>query len=389
MRVLVDGLPLLGTASIGSYLNDLVTHLVASGRHQYEIFFRSFRRETRQRISRWRANGHWPEVTLRTSRIPDRVLEWFWTRRSIYLPGTELWLGRPDVFLSTIYFTPLLRKSATILIAYDLIPLRFPELYGRDQPLLPERLRRGVERAQALIAISEATKRDFVDYLGADPERIHVVYPGADPRFRPETDRAATDRVLSRYGIRRPYLLYVGVLAPHKNVDGLIRVFRRLKQEHRLAHRLVLVGRNTAGRGLLEDAQDLFDSGDCIYLDYVPDPDLPAVYHGADALALLSLHEGFGLPVLEAMACGVPVVASRAGALPEVVGGAGLLVPPREDPAIEAVLLEVLTRPGLRAELGARGLQRAAGFDWPSSSLRFQRVLEKTWEETREKESSP
>lgn len=376
MRIVVDGLPLLGEASIATYLRELLLHLAAADpEHEVRLFFRGFRSDTRRRVERLAADPAFARFPFQITRIPDRVLEWCWTRRSLRLPRTEAWLGRPDLFLSTIHVTPVLRDAAVVMIAYDLIPLRFPQLYGEDQPLLALRVRRSVARADAILAISECTKRDYVALLGADPARIHVVYPGVDRRFGPALDAAARDAVLARHGVRRPYLLYVGSLGPHKNVGSLVRVFRRLKQVRRIPHQLVLCGRAAWGRQVVEAAGDLIAAGECLVVDFIPAGEVPALYHGAEVFVFPSLYEGFGLPPLEAMACGVPVVASNAGSLPEVVGEAGLQVPPADEPALEAAISRVLEDAGLREDLRARGFRQAARFSWPEAARQTLKVF--------------
>lgn len=376
MRVLVDSVPLLGDAGIATYLRGLLLHLAAADRrHEYRLFFRGFRAETRRRVVRFLADSEFAGFPATITRVPDRVLQWCWDRRSL-LQAAEGWLGRPDLFLSTVHMTPALPTIPVVVIAYDLIPLRFPEFYG-PADAHRARMRRSLERATAVIAISECTKRDCVEFLGADPERVHVVYPAADARFAPTMDPAARDAVLRRYGVQPPYLLYVGSLGPHKNVGRLIRVFRRLKQTRGLPHRLVLCGRAAWGPDVVDGARDLVAAGDCMILDFPPNADVPALYHGADALAFLSLYEGFGLPPLEAMACGVPVVASRAASLPEVVGDAGILVDPTDEEAIGEALAQVLNDAGLRQELRARGFRQAARFSWTAAARAVQTLFGK------------
>lgn len=376
MRVLVDGLPLLGEASIATYLRELLLSLAAEdASHEYRLWFRAFRQDTRQKVTRFMADPGFAQFETRLTRIPDGLLEWCWTQRSLHLPFTEQWLGRPDLFLSTIYITPVLERVPVVMIAYDLIPLRFPEFYGQDQPLLEARLRRGVERASAVLAISACTKRDLVELLDADPKKIHVVYPGVGARFGPEPDEAALAPILARYGLRQPYLLYVGSLGPHKNVGTLVRVFRRLKQVHRLPHQLVLCGKAHWGPEVVQAVQDLIVQGDCVVVDFIPAADVPHLYRGAEAFAFMSLYEGFGLPPLEAMACGVPVVVSNAGSLPEVVGEAAELVPPRDEVAIEAALHRVLTDPLRRQEFRSRGLRQAAKFNWTETARQVLKIF--------------
>jgi glycosyltransferase involved in cell wall biosynthesis len=376
MRVLIDGLPLLGEAGIATYVRGLLLHLaVADTEHEYHLFFRGFRSETRRRVARLLADPHFAQFRTRITRIPDRVLEWCWARSRRFPPITEAWLGQPDLFFSTVYMTPVLQGIPIVMMAYDLIPLRFPQFYGRAKTHRAL-VCRNLERATAIIAISECTKRDFVELLSADPSRIHVVYPAADARFTPSFDPASRDAVLQRHGIQPPYLLYVGSLGPHKNVDTLVRVFRQLKETRRLPHSLVLCGKAEWGPDVVGGARDMVASGDCVILNFVPNADLPALYQGTDAFVFLSLYEGFGLPPLEAMACGVPVVSSNAGSLPEVVGNAGILVDPTDEPAIEAALVRVLSDPGLRQDLRARGLRQAARFSWAEAARQTLKVFE-------------
>ncbi len=377
MRVVIDGLPLLGEASIATYLRELVLHLATEGaEHEYRLFFRGFRAAIRQRMARLAAESTFSRFPMSVTRIPDRVLELCWTSGSLHLPLTELCLRHPDLFLSTIHLTPVLKRAAVVSIAYDLIPMRFPSFYAADQPLLETRLRRTIERSNAIIAISECTKRDYVELLGADPARIHVIYPGIDSRFGPKTDEVARERVLVAHAIHRPYLLYVGSLGPHKNVGTLVRVFRQVKRHRHIPHQLVLCGRVAWGQDVVREASDLVTAGECMILDFVPASDIPYLYHGADGFCFLSLYEGFGLPPAEALACGVPTLVSNAGSLPEVVGDAALMVPPHDEAAAADALWRLVSDETLRDSLRLRGPRQAARFHWAEAARHTLKVFQ-------------
>lgn len=369
MRIVADGGPLLGDGGIRTYLYGLLRHLAVEGReHEYGLFFRGYRSQVRHGVSVLMRDPALAGFDTHVTVVPDRVLDWCWTRHAWHIPGTEGRLGHPDLFLSTIYLTPVLRGTATVMLAYDLIPMRFPRFYGRDWRKLAPRIKRGLERADAVVAISEATKRDFIELMGADPARVRVVYPGVEARVGLPDDRGETARLLARYGVHCPYVLYVGSLGPHKNVEALVRVFRRLRQSRRIRHQLVLCGATRWGHAVVEAASDLTAAGACVVLDFIPPADVPCLYRHAEAFVFPSLYEGFGLPVLEAMASGIPVVSSNAGALPELVGDAGLLVSPTDEEAIGDALLRVLTDPALRDHLRAKSYRQAARFDWRESA---------------------
>jgi glycosyltransferase involved in cell wall biosynthesis len=245
-----------------------------------------------------------------------------------------------------------LATRRNVVVIHDVAALRHPEWYrpayvAYQRALLPAIAR----RAQLLITVSEFSKRELTDVLGADPERIAVVPNGVDARFSPAADQAAAR---AAYGLERPYVLVVGTRIARKNLGALAGAARRLE-----AAGLELVHAGS-GRGYMRPEH----AGALRELGYVAEEHMPGIYAGALALALPSLYEGFGLPCLEAMACGTPVVAADRGALPETTAGAALLADP-EDPAAFAVALErLIGHDELRRDLVQRSLEHARHFTW-------------------------
>lgn len=231
----------------------------------------------------------------------------------------------------------------------------------------------GMRAASAVIAVSEATRRDLLDRLGLRPDRVFVVHEGLDHElFQPLRLRL----------VDGPYLLFVGSEHPRKNLVALLRAFARLKTDPRW-QRLRLVKAGAAGSGeapfreqTLAALRELGLTDQVTFTEEVPDADLPAYYSGAECLVLPSRAEGFGFPPLEAMACGCPVVVSTAGALPEIVGDAGLQVPPDDVEGLHRALRTLLGDATLRRTLRDRGLRRAQEFSWERTARQTQRVYE-------------
>jgi glycosyltransferase involved in cell wall biosynthesis len=280
----------------------------------------------------------------------------------------EWLLGPVDVVHSTTFCVPefRLRPKALVVTIYDLSFLTHPELH------LPANVahclagtRLAVERADAIIAISGHTRRDLVERLGASPERIAVTPLAHDPDLVRVTDEEQLAAVRKRYGLPERFVLFLGALEPRKNLPRLLAAYAALPAALRREVHLVVAG----VRGWLNDSirahvQALGVEATIHFAGYIDGHDLAAVYSLATAFAYPSLYEGFGLPVLEAMACGTPVLTSDGSSLPEVAGDAAVLASPTDVDAIAAGLRRLLEDSSLRDELSARGITRAAQFSW-------------------------
>ena len=282
-----------------------------------------------------------------------------------------------DVLLSPYYKRPLRTPCPAVVTIHDLFFIGYP---GRRRPLYDgamTALARAYARgAAAIVTDSEHSRRAIVERLGLRAERIAVIPVGLGGEFTPATPSPAQR---ARYGLGPRYVLYVGNFLPHKNLPRRLRAWAALPPTMRDTHRLILAGGGREGRpGLEALARTLGVSGGVGFPGLVADDDLPAVYGGAVALVLPSLEEGFGLPALEAMACGTPVIASRRGALPEVVGDAGVLVEPEQGDALTGALARLLGDEDERAALSRRGLARAVTFTAERTAGRVIDLLEAT-----------
>jgi glycosyltransferase involved in cell wall biosynthesis len=286
-----------------------------------------------------------------------------------YLPF-RLRALRTDVYHGPAVFLPHVKLGyATVVTIHDLVSFLFPETVPRKYSLYMRLMTRLASRsANRIIAVSHATKADLVQILRVPPSKIVVIHEAVGPEFSSPPSRHAVEDVAQRYGLRSPYCLFVGNLEPRKNLPGLIQAFaqvrRRLGATGR-AVQLVLAGtRAWLHTGIFRAVEEHGLGDAVVFTDYVPLADLPALYAGATCFVFPSLYEGFGLPVLEAMAAGAPVVAARAGSIPEVAGDAAVLVDARAPEELATAIEAVLTDATFRERLVARGRARAAMFEW-------------------------
>lgn len=297
--------------------------------------------------------------TVRGPRFPSRAA-WTFGLLPFWLPGAGM-----DLFHGTSYYAPFVRDVPTVVTFHDMTVLARPDLHPAARVLRARAvLRRVAERAAAIITLSESTKLDVTRCLEVAPERIHVVPGAAASCFRPSADPTGGREVLARYRLGGGgFLLAVGTLEPRKN---LIRVIEAVGRLRRSGHpvRLVVAGRRGWNyRPIMQRVNCLGLSDAISFIGFVPDDDLACLMRAAAGLVYPSLCEGFGLPVIEAMASGLPVVTSATGALREVAGGAALLVDPTEVDSIAAGMLAVLDEGGGR-QLRDAGLRRARQFTW-------------------------
>jgi len=296
--------------------------------------------------------------------------------------GFDRRLPRGALFHATEHLLLPLRFVPTVLTVHDLIFRHLPQHHKRlNRWYLNLTLPLYCRRADHIIAISDCTRRDLVAAYDLPRDKITVIHEAAAPRFRPQpAERVAAVR--QSYGLSGRYLLFVGTIEPRKNLTRLLRAFEVLHRQGMIDD-LVVVGR----RGWLYD--DFFATLErspvrhAVRLPgFVPDRDLPAVYAGAEALVFPSLYEGFGLPALEAMACGTPVACSGTSSLPEVGGAAALYFDPASDESIVKTIRRLLSDPHLQEELIRRGRDRAATFSWDRVATETEAVYERVMEES-------
>ena len=316
--------------------------------------------------------------TWKPTRVSSVWLARLWHRARVPLP-IEAFTGSVDLFHATDFVLPPTRsRSRALLTVHDLSFVRVPS--AASPPLkayLDAVVPPSVEAADHILADSEATKADLIDLYNTPRDKISVLYSGVNPRFRRVEDPAALQAVRLKYGLANiSYILSVGTVQPRKNYSRVVQALAALRQTGRDLHYVI-----AGGSGWLQDElwETIARTGmqDCVHLlGLVADDDLPALYSCARSLLMASLYEGFGLPLLEAMACGTPVITSNLSSLPEVAGKAALLVDPHDTDAIAEAILRLETNDEARSQLMRSGYEQAKHFTWERAARQLKSVYD-------------
>lgn len=275
-----------------------------------------------------------------------------------------------DVLHSPDFIPPFHRNCKSVITIHDLAFLLYPHFLTKESARYYGQIDQAVKRTDHIIAVSESTKQDTIRLLGVPEHKITVIYESANPIYRPVNDPEILKQTKSKYHITGDFILFVSTIEPRKNLPALLKAYRQLLDRYRADVKLAVVGR----RGWLsEEVFTLVDklklTNDILFLGRVPVEDLLDLYNAAQLLVQPSFYEGFGLPPLEAMACGTPVVVSNVSSLPEVVGDAGLLVDPENVSELTVAIWRVLTDEALRADLITKAFKRAQCFSWEKTAL--------------------
>jgi len=297
----------------------------------------------------------------------------------------ELW-KRPVDVLHVQYTAPPFCRVPVVATIHDLAFEHLPETFTRRGSFqLKLTVRRTAQRAARIATVSEYSRQDLIRTYHLPPEKVVVTYNGVESQFTPDASPNETIEVRQQFGIQRDYLLAVGSLQPRKNLVRLIRAYARLRSENEsFTPQLVIVGRKLwLAENVFAEVQRQRWKDDVILTGYVSDDDLPKLYRQATAFVYPSLFEGFGLPPVEAMACGVPVVTSNVSSLPEITGDAALLVDPLDQTSIETALLKITDDAVLRARLREQGIAQAKRFTWREAAEKTLQLYREAFEARR------
>ncbi len=371
MRIVIDGFPLrVGSAGIGTYTLELLGALTrVAPEHEYYLADFGPKLTAARLHSRPGASDYEAEIGDLVARIP---LAWkavpFAVRRSL----TRLQAARlgADLYHGTNFLGIFHPSFRTVITVHDLSHIHYPlDTHPFMYRKLTRSLPRHAARAQAILADSESTKTDAIAHLDLPASKVHVIYGGVSRLFRPVSEADVRDECRRRYSLPDRFLLNVGTIEPRKNLLRLLEAFRLLSADPRFQHDLVIAGGRGWRDASIQEALASFSRRTRVVVTgRVERAHLPALYSMADVFVHPSLYEGFGLPVVEAMACGTPVVTSNVSSLPEVAGEAALLVDPESVEEIAAAIRRLVEDSHLADSLRERGFERARAFSWESAA---------------------
>jgi hypothetical protein len=301
------------------------------------------------------------------------------TYKHFFIPLDIIFNKRKYDFFHYLYNAPsLIVPCPFILTIHDVSYKYIPNMISKRNLIsINTQLLLNAKKAIKIITVSENSKKDIVNFYKIPEEKIEIIYEGVDDSFRPSKEEQKKKEIAEKYRLPSKYLLYVGTYLPHKNLETLLHAYHNLRRNQKISHSLVLAGKKGRNYEAIKHLiSELKLEGDVKAIGYVSSEDLPYVYNLSDLFIFPSIYEGFGLPLLEAMACGVPVISSNASCLPEIGGDAAIYFLPREIEELAKKIIMVSTNQNLRNDLIEQGIRRAKLFSWQTMAKKTLNLYE-------------
>ncbi len=377
MEIGIDIRPLMDKqySGVSEYLFNLLTALLnIDKKNKYKLFYNSGR-DVSQRIPDFSS----PQTTTVSTRYPNKIFNYL-MQKILGWPQLDRLLEVDVFWLPHINFASFSRQSRKIITVHDLSFLRYPEFFSVRKNIWHKALsiKSRLKNFDRIIAVSENTKRDIVELVGISAEKIEVIYSGVNSELRPlKKDDVGIKQVRQKYNLPEKFILYLGTLEPRKNVVGLIKAFSALvkKNEVKDYYLVIAGGRGWKWQPIVRAWQKSPARERIIFTGYINRKDRVYLYNLASLFVYPSFYEGFGLPPLEAMACGCPVIVSANSSLPEVAGGAAVMVDADNSGQIKEAMAEILANQSWQRELSDRGRQWAAQFNWTKTASQYLKIF--------------
>lgn len=352
---------------MGNYVDNLIQALARiDSENDYTLYVKKGSNET----------GNLNQENFKYKKLTSPMIRSYWSQCRLPI---EILLNRPDILhIPTGHKIPFNCPKNTVVTIHDLAFIKFPKYFESNVKWRSLQFtRHAILKAKKIIAISQSTKNDILKYYKVDELKVEVIYHGVEDIFKPIEDTSKIDLVCKKYGINLPFVLFVGVLQPRKNITRLIWAFKKMLNSCNLKMQLVIAGnKGWMYEDIFKTVKQAGIEDRVVFTGYALKQDVIWLLNGAKVFVLPSLYEGFGMPVLEAMACGVPVVTSNVSSMPEIAGDAALLVDPYSVDEISRALIDVINKPQLADELVKKGLKRVKSFTWEKAARQTLKVYE-------------
>ena len=369
MRIGIDARVIRKYPGMGRVCYNLIKEIaLIDERNEYVIFGKH------PSLNFLEGRGNFRSVDIDFPVLSARTL--FWLQRIIKRESVEL-------FYSPFQATTISPPCPMVITVHDMMDLFYPDAFTHHPFYVNYALRtyfrfvipKSIRNAAMITSVSESTKRDILEYFHVPEDRVEVIHNGVEDKFLPIRDEQILTMVKEKYNLPDRFVLYLGSTKPYKNLDGTLEAFSKLKEQYINPdnHIYLVIGglKHFSSFDLERKARELGIENDFFNIGYISEDDLPSVYSLAEVFLFPSIWEGFGLPALEAMACGTPVVTSNTSSLPEVVGEAGIMVDPKNTTSIAEALYRILNDKTLRDELSEKGIQQARKFSWRTAAVKL------------------
>lgn len=371
MRIGVDArsLEARDRTGVARYLGNILRELAEiAPQNEYTLYFQNSKAD-----DDFLSQGCFRKKLVEMSFVPRKKVLW----EQIFLPR-ELKRNPVDILFCPSYSMPLRGGQKTVVTIHDITYEVEPAWFHPKERLKMRTLTKlAARRADKIISVSEATKCDVVRFYGVEPDKVKVIYEANDPSFKLVKDEAKLGEIKSKYDLSDKFVLYVGSIFARRNIPRLLEALKAVAEKVPTV-KLMIIGEDRAypSQNIGERIKRLGLGNRVVWLDYVPEDDLILLYNVADLFAYPSSYEGFGLPILEAMACGTPVITANLSSLPEVAGDSALYVDPTSVSEMASAMVKVLTGEQIAESLSQRGLQRANSFSWREAAQETLQLFE-------------
>jgi len=376
MKVGVDCSPIMyKKTGVGNYVHNLLLNLAKIDTiNSYVLFLQSLTHLDSEKTVRYEF-AHKKTVAIRA---PKPLLDFFWYK--LRFTSIDAFIGKVDIFHSNFY-SPRIRKAKSVLTVYDMSFASYPDLQTTAVQRFYPKVRESCNKALKVITISNFSKAEILKFLDIPEEKVEVIYPGVIVN-EPKCSNSDEEKLLSKYQLSGSYVLFVGTIEPRKNIAAIVKAFEILLQKYKYRCELVIVGKlGWKYEECLRKIRGSRAQSRIRMLGYVPDDDLPIIYKHASVFVYPSVYEGFGLPVLEAMAYDTPVITSNVSSLPEIAGDAALLVNPYDEGQIAEAMDKVMRDPEQRRQLIERGREQVKKYSWMETARRTLELYEQVYNE--------